>query len=75
MLIIELSKQVKKGFKMNDVKIIVNHYMDSLTNSQVQNELRDILYNHFETIKNSNINVDQEYFEIELNLAKQSGKQ
>jgi len=74
-LIIELSKQVKKGFKMNDVKIIVNHYMDSLTNSQVQNELRDILYNHFETIKNSNINVDQEYFEIELNLAKQSGKQ
>ena len=60
---------------MNDVKIIVNHYMDSLTNSQVQNELRDILYNHFETIKNSNINVDQEYFEIELNLAKQSGKQ
>ncbi len=48
--------------------------MDSLTNSQVQNELRDILYNHFETVKNSNSNVDQEYFEIELNLAKQSGK-
>jgi hypothetical protein len=60
---------------MNDVKTIVNHYMDSLTNSQVQNELRDILYNHFETVKNSNSNVDQEYFEIELNLAKQSGKQ
>ena len=74
MLIIELSKQVKKGFKMNDVKTIVNHYMDSLTNSQVLNELQDILYNHFETVKNSNSNVDQEYFEIELNLAKQSGK-
>jgi hypothetical protein len=59
---------------MSDVKTIVNHYMDSLTNSQVQNELRDILYNHFETVKNSNSNVDQEYFEIELNLAKQSGK-
>ena len=52
-----------------DIKIIVNSYMDSLTDSQVLNELRDILYNHFETVKKSNYAVDQEYFEIELNRA------
>ena len=54
---------------MNDVKTIVNRYMDSLTDSQILNELEDILYNHFETMKHSNCAVDQEYFSNELQLA------
>ena len=64
----------RKVSKMNDVQTIVKHYMENLNDPKVLAELADILYNHFDTVKKSNYNVDQEYFEIELNLAKQLGK-
>lgn len=54
---------------MNDIQTIINHYMNNLDDPKVLAELRDILYNHFDTVKNSSHEVDQEYFQVELKLA------
>lgn len=57
---------------MTDIQTIVSHYITSLDDPKVLAELKDILANHFWTMKHSDFAIDNEYFNIELQLANKN---